>query len=134
MVHGVDIVANPAETEGFKGVYKRKNYESGMYCYAGEDKGGKYTIGQFVEMGPGSYVPPFRAYMIGNGAPSYAIAWDGEVDIVQNEENTTAVETVKTDNNVKTQDGWWTINGMRLKAQPKKAGLYILNGRMVVVK
>lgn len=134
MVHGVDIVANPAETEGFKGVYKRKNYESGMYCYAGEEKGGKYTIGQFVEMGPGSYVPPFRAYMIGNGAPSYAIAWDGEVDIVQNEENTTAVETVKTDNNVKTQDGWWTINGMRLKAQPKKAGLYILNGRMVVVK
>ena len=134
MVHGVDIVANPAETEGFKGVYKRKNYESGMYCYAGEDKGGKYTIGQFVEMGPDSYVPPFRAYMIGNGAPSYAIAWDGEVDIVQNEENTTAIETVKTDNNVKTQDGWWTINGMRLKAQPKKAGLYILNGRMVVVK
>lgn len=134
MVHGVDIVANPAETEGFKGVYMRKNYESGMYCYAGEEKGGKYTIGQFVEMGPGSYVPPFRAYMIGNGAPSYAIAWDGEVDIVQNEENTTAVETVKTDNNVKTQDGWWTINGMRLKAQPKKAGLYILNGRMVVVK
>ena len=134
MVHGVDIVANPAETEGFKGVYKRKNYESGMYCYVGEDKSGKYTIGQFVEMGPGSYVPPFRAYMIGNGAPSYAIAWDGEVDIVQNEENTTAVETVKTDNNVKTQDGWWTINGMRLKAQPKKAGLYILNGRMVAVK
>ena len=134
MVHGVDIVANPAETEGFKGVYKRKNYESGMYCYAGEEKGGKYTIGQFVEMGPDSYVPPFRAYMIGNGAPSYAIAWDGEVDIVQNEENTTAVETVKTDNNMKTQDGWWTINGMRLKAQPKKAGLYILNGRMVVVK
>ena len=134
MVHGVDIVANPAETEGFKGVYKRKNYESGMYCYAGEDKGGKYTIGQFVEMGPGSYVPPFRAYMIGNGAPSYAIAWDGEVDIVQNEENTTAVETVKTDNNVKTQDGWWTINGMRMTEKPKKAGLYILNGRMVVVK
>lgn len=134
MVHGVDIVANPTETDGFKGVYKQKDYESGMYCYAGEDKGGKYTIGQFVEMGPGSYVPPFRAYMIGDGAPSYAIAWDGEVDTVQNEENTTAIETVKTDNNVKGQDGWWTINGMRMNAQPKKAGLYILNGRMVVVK
>ena len=133
MVHGVDIVADPAETQGFKGVYKQKDYEAGMYCYAGEDKGGKYTIGQFVEMGSGSYVPPFRAYMIGNGAPSYAIAWDGVINNID-DENTTAVETVKTATNVKTQDGWWTINGMRLNAQPKKAGLYILNGRMVVVK
>ena len=133
MVHGVDIVATPAETDGFKGVYKRKDYEAGMYCYAGEDKGGKYTIGQFVEMGPGSYVPPFRAYMIGDDAPSYAIAWDGVINNID-DENTTAVETVKTATNVKTQDGWWTLNGMRLNAQPKKAGLYILNGRMVVVK
>ena len=133
MVHGVDIVADPAETQGFKGVYKRKDYEAGMYCYAGEDKGGKYTVGQFVEMGPGSYVPPFRAYMIGSGVPSYAIAWDGVINNID-DENTTAVETVKTATNVKTQDGWWTINGMRLNAQPKKAGLYILNGRMVVVK
>ena len=133
LVRVVNVVANPAETEGFKGVYERKEYEAGMYCYAAEATS-ENTKGQFVEMGPGSYVPPFRAYMIGSGVPSYAIAWDGVIDNMDDDENTTAVETVKTSSNVKTREGWWTLNGMRMTEKPKKAGLYILNGRMVVVK
>ena len=133
LVRVVDVVANPAETEGFKGVYERKEYEAGMYCYAAEATS-ENTKGQFVEMGPGSYVPPFRAYIIGSGVPSYAIAWDGVIDNMDDDENTTAVETVKTSSNVKTREGWWTLNGMRMTEKPKKAGLYILNGRMVVVK
>ena len=134
LVRTVDVVANSAETDGFKGVYERKDYEAGMYCYAAVARDGKNAVGEFVEMGPGSWVPPFRAYMIGNGAPSYAIAWDGKVDNVQNEENQTAVETVKTVADKKVAEGWWTINGMRLNAQPKKAGMYVFNGRLVVVK
>ncbi|MBR2113877.1 MAG: hypothetical protein IJ929_04310 [Prevotella sp.] len=133
MVNVVDVLAAPVETEGFKGVYERKDYEAGMYCYAGEAKG-DYKVGEFVEMGPGSYVPPFRAYMMGDNAPSYAIAWDGVVDNVQNEDIETAIETVKTVTNMKTQEGWWTISGLRLNAQPKKAGIYVFNGRLVVVK
>jgi len=131
MVRVVNVLNNPIETEGFKGVYERKEYEPGMYCYAAEVKGNA-AVGQFVEMGPGSYVPPYRAYMMGNGAPVYAIAWDGVVDL--QEEETTAIENVKTVTNVKTQEGWWTISGMRLNAQPKKAGMYVFNGRLVVVK
>jgi hypothetical protein len=127
MVRSTDVTANPSVTDGFKGVFARKDYEYGMYCYAAEG-----NVGQFVEMGAGSYVPPFRAYMIGNGAPSYAIAWDGVVDL--QEEETTAIENVKTVTSVKTQEGWWTISGMRLNAQPKKAGIYVFNGRLVVVK
>lgn len=133
LVRVVSVAATPVETEGFVGVYERKDYEVGMYCYAAEARDNN-SIGQFVEMGPGSWVPPFRAYIIGGGAPSYAIAWDGVVDDFQNEENATAVETVKTVTNVKTQEGWWTISGMRLNAQPKKAGLYVKDGRLVVVK
>ena len=133
MVRVVDVKANPAETEGFKGVYERKEYEDGMYCYAGE-KRGEYTIGQFVEMGPGSYVPPFRAYMIGGGAPSYAIAWDGIVDEFDDVTEVKTIETKKTVASEKTSEGWWTMNGMRLTDKPKKAGLYIFNGKMVVVK
>ena len=133
MVRVVDVKANPVETEGFKGVYERKEYEDGMYCYAGE-KRGEYTIGQFVEMGPGSYVPPFRAYMIGGGAPSYAIAWDGIVDEFDDVTEVKTIETKKTVASEKTSEGWWTMNGMRLTDKPKKAGLYIFNGKMVVVK
>lgn len=136
LVRVVSVAATPVETEGFVGVYERKEYEVGMYCYAAEAKGNS-SVGQFVEMGPGSWVPPFRAYIIGNGAPSYAIAWDGVVNDFENEENATAVETVKTVKTVadkKVAEGWWTLNGVRMNAQPKKAGLYIFNGKMVVVK
>ena len=72
--------------------------------------------------------------MIGNGAPSYAIAWDGIVDEF---DDTTAIETIETKKTVaseKTSEGWWTLNGIRMTDQPKKAGLYIFNGKMVVVK
>lgn len=133
LVRVVDVVANPAETEGFKGVYERKEYEAGMYCYAAEATS-ENAKGQFVEMGPRSFVPPFRAYIIGSGVPSYAIAWDGIIDNMDDDENTTAVESVKTIGSEKTREGWWTLNGMRMTEKPKKAGLYILNGRMVVVK
>ena len=133
LIRVASVVATPGETEGFKGVFERKEYEPGMYCYAAEARDNN-TVGQFVEMGPGSYVPPFRAYMIGNSVPSYAIAWDGVIDKFVDEENTTAVETLKTVADKKTAEGWWTLNGVRMYAQPKKAGLYIFNGKMVVVK
>lgn len=134
LVRVVDVVAIPAETEGFVGVYDRKDYEPGMYCYAAVARDGKNAVGEFVEMGPGSWVPPFRAYIIGNGGPSLAIAWDGEVDNVQNEDTPTAVETIKPVSNKKVAEGWWTISGQRLNAQPTKAGLYVKDGKMVVVK
>ena len=129
MVRSTDVTANPSVTDGFKGVYARKDYESGMYCYAAEG-----NVGQFVEMGAGSYVPPFRAYMIGSGAPSYAILWDGVIENMEEEPNMTAVETVKTTQNKKAAEGWWTLNGVRLNGQPQKPGMYIVNGRLVVVK
>lgn len=129
MVRSTEVVANPSETVGFIGVYVCKDYEAGMYCYAAEG-----NVGQFVEMGTGSYVPPFRAYMIGNGAPSYAILWDGVLENMEEEPNMTAVETVKTAQEKKTAEGWWTLNGVRLSGQPQKPGMYIVDGRLVIVK
>lgn len=135
-VRVVDVYGKPVETEGFIGVFEKKDYEDGMYCYAGVDDG-KHTVGQFVEMGQGSWVPPFRAYIIGNGAPSYAIAWDGIVDTMEAEQDVTAIETlkdVKTIQGKKVAEGWWTLNGSRLNGKPQKSGLYIKDGRLVVIK
>ena len=128
-----NVKANPEETEGFKGVFERKDYESNMYCYAAEERSGA-KIGEFVEMGPGSYVPPFRAYFVGNGsgAPKYSIAWDGVIETA--DENVTAIEAVKTVTEKKVADGWWTLNGVRMNSKPTKAGMYIMNGKLVVVK
>ena len=33
-----------------------------------------------------------------------------------------------------TFDGWYTIDGVRLSGKPSKSGLYINNGRKVIIK
>ena len=127
----VTVQGMPGETEGFKGVYEQTTCGGdNWYGYAAEEVDGA-TIGQFVKLGSGASIAPFRAYMVADGnAPSYAIRWGG-VD-----EGTTAIEEaeIKTVNERKAVEGWYTLTGARLVSQPTKPGLYIYNGRTVVVK
>ena len=113
------------------GVFKRTDYTSGnWYCYAGEEKG-DIKVGQFVKMKDGAYVPPFRAYLMGEGsAPTLSLLWEGQ----DNDNNVTAVQQVKATGGQQAREGWWTLNGIRLNGQPAKAGMYVNNGRLVIVK
>jgi hypothetical protein len=112
------------------GVFKRTDYTSGnWYCYAGEEKG-DIKVGQFVKMKDGAYVPPFRAYLVSVGsAPTLSLLWEGD-----NDNNVTAVQQVKATGGQQAREGWWTLNGIRLNGQPAKAGMYVNNGRLVIVK
>lgn len=127
----VTVQGMPGETEGFKGVYEQTTCGGdNWYGYAAEEVDGA-TIGQFVKLGSGASIAPFRAYMVADGnAPSYAIRWGG-VD-----EGTTAIEEAEVQivNERKPVEGWYTLTGARLVGQPTKPGLYIYNGRTVVVK
>ena len=127
----VTVQGMPGETEGFKGVYEQTTCGGdNWYGYAAEEVDGA-TIGQFVKLGTGASIAPFRAYMVADGGvPSYAIRWGGVDD------ETTAIEEpeIKTVNERKPVEGWYTLTGARLVSQPTKPGLYIYNGRTVVVK
>ncbi len=46
--------------------------------------------------------------------------------------NTTGIESI--DNSELTIDGWYDLNGRKLQNKPTKKGVYIMNGRKVVVK
>ena len=48
--------------------------------------------------------------------------------------STTAIEAVTTVNEVKNNEGWYTINGMKLQSVPTEKGIYINNGKKIVVK
>ncbi len=133
----VDVIAGSCTSANFQGVYEltTNTGEDNWYCYAASASNGAAAVGEFVKMKSGAYVPPFRAYMIGpnTGAPSLSILWDGKEEVVGNG-HATAVETVKTVAVKRVGEGWWTLNGVRLNAQPKRAGMYINNGRLVVIK
>lgn len=46
----------------------------------------------------------------------------------------TDIKDTRMDADVQNKTGWYTLNGVKLNGQPTKAGLYICNGRKVVVK
>ena len=46
----------------------------------------------------------------------------------------TDINDTRLDADVQNRTGWYTLNGVKLNGQPTKAGLYICNGRKVVVK
>ena len=46
----------------------------------------------------------------------------------------TAIDVTKAETNVSASEGWYTINGMKLDAAPTEKGIYINNGKKVVVK
>ena len=46
------------------------------------------------------------------------------------------IKSLSADNiqDLKVAEGWYTINGMKLNAAPTEKGIYINNGKKVVVK
>ena len=78
------------------------------------------------------YINAFHAYFqLNNGLTAADVSsarmnFDGE-----NEVN--GVKGVKEVNGVK-DDSWYTVNGVKLSGKPTKAGLYIHNGKKVIIK
>jgi hypothetical protein len=46
----------------------------------------------------------------------------------------TAINVVDGDAMQKNAEGWYTINGMKLNAAPTEKGIYINNGKKVIIK
>ena len=64
------------------------------------------------------------------------LAGDTEARILIEEPDgtTTAISTVNTEVVTNVSTGWYTINGMKLNSMPTEKGIYILNGKKIVVK
>jgi hypothetical protein len=50
--------------------------------------------------------------------------------------STTAIKSIETDNQSSQQsaEGWYTLNGVKLMSAPTQKGVYIKDGKKVVVK
>ena len=82
--------------------------------------------GQFVWVKDPGTLPANRCYLrltknVASGAPSFVINFGGD---------TTGIKEVKEVNN----DSWHDLNGRKLQGVPTKKGVYINNGRKVVIR
>lgn len=127
-----------SETTGLHGVYEYHQWTSeptNVYCFAAGDataeNGKDIKAGQFVKVGSGTHIKPFRAYLrisvpAGGSAPEYvAVDWgNGTTSIVPLDKTQVSQDA----------DGWYTITGFRLPAKPTEKGIYIHNNKKTIVK
>ena len=152
--------ADPGSHWTFKGTYRFKEWNSNdyndaeeigrAYGFAGVAKDG-INVGDFVRVASGAKILPMRAYLLWNDMPNAAnarsftrgaAAKDEElpqsiiVRLVGSNGETTSIGTLDTETGEMTFDSeaWYTLDGVRLSGKPSKKGLYINNGRKVVIK
>ena len=78
-------------------------------------------------------IKPFRAYFkIGNDNGDAPQLTAFNLNFADSE--VTGIKTTNYTNFTNSSDAWYTLSGTRLSAQPTKAGLYINNGRKIVIK
>ena len=142
----------------FHGSYKGKTWTSsdsdkdyGFAARSGMSVGSEAVeAGQFVRFAPGAFIKPMRCYLsyVGTDAPApargltrSAAATDDlpqsiTVRLVSRSGETTAIGEIDTKTGKMTFDSeaWYTLDGVRLSGKPSKKGLYINNGRKVVIK
>ena len=141
----------------FHGSYKGKTWTSsdsnkdyGFAARSGMSVGGEAVeAGQFVRFAPGAFIKPMRCYLsyVGTSAPAPARRMtrsaSGDdlpatitVRLVSRNGETTAIGEIDTKTGKMTFDSeaWYTLDGVRLSGKPSKKGLYINNGRKVVIK
>ena len=76
-----------------------------------------------------TYMAPLSAYFqIPAGSPARTIVFEEPDGTV------TAIEAVTTVNDSKINEGMYNLNGVKLNSVPTQKGIYILNGKKVVIK
>ena len=139
----------------FHGTYKGKSWavvsnDYGFAAKSGEAVGGEAVeAGQFVRFTTGAFIKPMRCYLsyVGTSAPAPArgltrtAATDNlpatiTVRLVSRSGETTAIGEIDTKTGKMTFDSeaWYTLDGVRLSGKPGRKGIYINNGRKIVIK
>ena len=141
----------------FHGTYKGKTWTSsdsdkdyGFAAKSGEAVGGEAVeAGQFVRFAPGAFIKPMRCYLsyVGTSAPApargltRAAATDDlpqsiTVRLVSRNGETTAIGEIdaKTGKMTFDSEAWYTLDGVRLSGKPSTKGIYINNGKKIVIK
>ena len=151
------VTADPGSHWTFKGTYEYKEWISGganaeeigrAYGFAGVAKD-DIDVGDFVKVASGAKIRPMCCYLLWNDMPNSAnarsftrgaAATDEElpqsitVRLVGSNGETTAIGTLDTKTGEIDFSGWYDMSGHKLSGKPTKKGLYINNGKKVVIK
>ena len=139
----------------FYGTYKGKTWTSsdsdkdyGFAAHGGTAVHGEEVVaGQFVRFTTGAFIKPMRCYLsyVGTSAPApapgmnRAAATDDlpatiTVRLVSRNGDVNAIGEINMETGEVSFDGWYDMDGRKLDGKPRTKGIYINNGRKVVIK
>ena len=78
----------------------------------------------------GTRVRPMGAYLVDENANARALT----ISIEEPNGSTTVINTINGEQKAISNDAWYTVNGMKLEGIPTEKGIYIHNGKKVVLK
>ncbi|UKK66837.1 beta strand repeat-containing protein [Prevotella communis] len=136
----------------YKGTYEEVKWTTeptGIYGFSAQavaDAG--ISQGQFVKVGAYVRVKPLRCYLeyqngIANAARRHAAASDAtatelpktlNVRLIGSDGQQTAIGTLDTQTGEVTLGNWYTLDGTPLSGKPSAKGIYINNGKKMVIK
>ena len=123
--------ATPTKTVGgvqFIGNYDAPALTGGTGIWAlNEQKDGSY---KFVEVPSSVTINPFNfmgAYLNTNTSAARIFVEEADGSV-------TAISTISADGVAVPAEGWYTLNGVKMNAAPTQKGVYINNGKKVVIK
>ena len=131
-----DLSVGAGQGAKFVGTYAKKTVakadNANIWFMNGDEEGWQY-IG--ATSNATWNIVPFEAYIdmttMSGGAPRNMTFFFEEID-----GSTTAIKSIETDNQSSQQsaEGWYTLNGVKLMSAPTQKGVYIKDGKKVVVK
>lgn len=131
----VDVVATTDNVEvsdgggnKFIGTYKSTSIAGEKYRYM--SNGTFYDAKNYTATNPAT-IKPLRAYLDLTGSAAAAPV----IFIDEPDGTVTAIETVVRDSeSLNTEGAWYKLNGMKIEGKPTEKGIYIKNGKKVVIK
>jgi hypothetical protein len=114
-----------------------------VYGFAANDSGTDH-VGDFVKVGNNVWINPMRAYLKRSTSPgARTMTSDGQaqqlpdkmrVVIISASGETTEIGTLDTRTGEISLDEWYSLDGHKLNGKPTKKGMYINNGRKMIIK
>ena len=121
-VEGRDIDAGGTE---FIGVYKQQELQGAKQLWLSPD--GKWGYNKNNKQIP---VGATRAYL---QLPENSTG-NAHIFVEEADGSTTAITAIAADGTAIEATGWYTLNGIRLEGAPSQKGIYINNGKKIVIK
>ena len=126
-----EVKIGDASDVQFVGSYKGKidGFRSNMYYFSSNAALNDYYQGSDTNT---TYLRPLGAYFVDNSAD--AGSKSRGIIIEEADGSTTAISAITVDGAFVEADGWYTTNGVKLQGVPTEKGVYIRNGKKIVIK